>query len=160
MTKPSTKLTPAEQLVLNGIVAGASNETIARCRGTSARTVANQVASVFRKFGVGSRAELVARLHVGSKSAEPHEEALAHAHAPLTAGERETLSRAVLGHSNKQVAHDLGLAPSTVAGHLAKAAAKLGARSRVELITMCRVVHERSDDGASSSPTPRRPSAR
>lgn len=34
---------------------------IARRRGTSPRTVANQIASIFRKHGVGSRAELVAR---------------------------------------------------------------------------------------------------
>lgn len=144
--KLSKKLTPAEELVLSGIIAGASNETIARRRGTSARTVANQVASIFRKCGVGSRAELVALLRVVLQSAEPHEEALARALASLTAGQRETLSRAILGHSNKRVAHDLGLAPSTVAGHLAKAAEKLGARSRVQLITMCRVVSEPRGD--------------
>ena len=39
-----------------------SNTEIARTRGTSARTVANQVASLFRKLGIRSRAEAVAAL--------------------------------------------------------------------------------------------------
>lgn len=62
---------------------------------------------------------------------------LAKQHAPeaqLTAREREVATRAAKGHSNKWIAHALGLAPSTVAGHLKKAATKLGVRSRVELI--------------------------
>ena len=43
------------------VLAGLANAAIARRRGTSARTVANQVASIFRKLGVQSRAELAAR---------------------------------------------------------------------------------------------------
>ncbi|HEY1695349.1 MAG TPA: helix-turn-helix transcriptional regulator [Polyangiaceae bacterium] len=52
-------LTPAELEVARCAVSGMSNRTIARWRGSSVRTVANQLASVFRKLGVGSRAELV-----------------------------------------------------------------------------------------------------
>ncbi len=37
---------------------GASNQDIARTRGVSVRTVANQLAAVYRKLGVRSRAEL------------------------------------------------------------------------------------------------------
>lgn len=55
-------LTPAEQQVLELLLGGASNGEIAKARKTAVRTVANQVASLFRKFGVGSRAELAARL--------------------------------------------------------------------------------------------------
>jgi DNA-binding CsgD family transcriptional regulator len=51
-------LTPAERDVVEHILSGASNVDIARVRGTSSRTVANQVASIFRKLGVQSRAEL------------------------------------------------------------------------------------------------------
>ncbi|MGV3621624.1 MAG: response regulator transcription factor [Archangium sp.] len=54
-------LTGAEQAVLTLLLKGASNADIARHRKSSVRTVANQVASVFRKYGVRSRAELVAR---------------------------------------------------------------------------------------------------
>jgi DNA-binding CsgD family transcriptional regulator len=53
-------LTDAEREVVAAVVEGKSNAAIAAERGRSARTVANQVNSVFRKLGVGSRAELVA----------------------------------------------------------------------------------------------------
>ena len=53
-------LTRAESEVARALIEGKSNDAIARARGTSVRTVANQVASVYRKLGVQSRAELVA----------------------------------------------------------------------------------------------------
>ncbi|UQA62031.1 helix-turn-helix domain-containing protein [Polyangium aurulentum] len=55
-------LSPAEREVVELLLSGASNAEIARQRGTSARTVANQAASIFRKLGVGSRMELAHRL--------------------------------------------------------------------------------------------------
>ncbi len=55
-------LTPAEISVARLIVAGRSNADIARTRGTSVRTVANQVASLLRKLGLGSRAQAGLRL--------------------------------------------------------------------------------------------------
>jgi len=55
-------LTVAERAVVEAVAAGASNAEIARLRGTSARTVANQLASVFRKLGVHTRHELVLRV--------------------------------------------------------------------------------------------------
>ncbi|MBS1149735.1 MAG: hypothetical protein H6Q89_1433 [Myxococcaceae bacterium] len=56
------QVTQAEREVAEGILEGASNAQIASRRKTSVRTVANQVASILRKFAVGSRTELVARL--------------------------------------------------------------------------------------------------
>jgi DNA-binding NarL/FixJ family response regulator len=53
-----SELTPAELEVARCAVAGMSNRAIARWRQSSIRTVANHIASVFRKLGVGSRAEL------------------------------------------------------------------------------------------------------
>jgi len=53
-------LTRAEQEVLEGLLRGESNAQIAAARGRSARTVANQLQSLFRKLGVGSRHELMA----------------------------------------------------------------------------------------------------
>jgi DNA-binding NarL/FixJ family response regulator len=41
---------------------GITNAAIAQRRGTSRRTVANQMASIFRKLGIGSRLELAARI--------------------------------------------------------------------------------------------------
>lgn len=53
-------LTAAEREVRDALVRGETNNQIAAARGTSVRTVANQVASLMRKLGVGSRAELAA----------------------------------------------------------------------------------------------------
>ena len=52
-------LTRAELAVATALIEGASNREIAAARGSSVRTVANQVASIFRKLGVRSRGELV-----------------------------------------------------------------------------------------------------
>ncbi len=53
-------LTPAERQVVALLIEGKTNAQIARARRTSARTVANQLASIFKKLSVGSRAELIA----------------------------------------------------------------------------------------------------
>jgi len=52
-------LTSAESDVARHILAGRSNSEIAALRRCATRTVANQVASLFRKLGVRSRLELV-----------------------------------------------------------------------------------------------------
>lgn len=52
----------------------------------------------------------------------------------LSAQERRVLVELARGHSNKFIAYDLGLATSTVAALLARAARKLGCTSRVALI--------------------------
>ena len=54
------QLTGAELAVATALVEGGSNQQIAIARGSSVRTVANQVASIFRKLGVRSRGELAA----------------------------------------------------------------------------------------------------
>lgn len=55
---PPRDLTRAEREVVEHVVAGRSNAQIAARRGTSVRTVANQLAAIFRKLAVGSRREL------------------------------------------------------------------------------------------------------
>jgi len=56
------ELTPAEREVAELIAEGLSNAEIARRRSTASRTVANQIARIFEKLGVGSRSELVTLL--------------------------------------------------------------------------------------------------
>lgn len=51
-------LTATEHEVALLLLEGKSNAVIAKARRTSARTVANQVASILRKLGVDSRREL------------------------------------------------------------------------------------------------------
>ncbi|HTQ05059.1 MAG TPA: helix-turn-helix transcriptional regulator [Polyangiaceae bacterium] len=55
-------LTDAEREVAALVAAGRSNAEVARLRATSARTVANQLASIYAKLGVTSRGELAAFL--------------------------------------------------------------------------------------------------
>ena len=52
----------------------------------------------------------------------------------LTKREQEALDYALAGHNNKMIACALGLAPSTVGVLLFRAAAKLGVKTRRELL--------------------------
>jgi DNA-binding NarL/FixJ family response regulator len=52
----------------------------------------------------------------------------------LSKRERQVVSALALGHTNKEIAYELGLANSTVAEHLRRAALKYGVSTRVELI--------------------------
>lgn len=61
LTLPKS-LSRAERDVAVAIAVGSSNATIAKARGTSVRTVENQIYGIFRKLGVGSRCELAAYL--------------------------------------------------------------------------------------------------
>ena len=54
-------LTAAEAEILALLLTGRSNAEIAAARGTSSKTVANQLYGLYRKLGVCSRAELAAR---------------------------------------------------------------------------------------------------
>jgi DNA-binding NarL/FixJ family response regulator len=58
------KLTAAEREVIAAVLDGKSNAQIASDRGRAERTVANQIASAFRKLSVRSRSELAAALAV------------------------------------------------------------------------------------------------
>src|SRR5262249_38062404 len=51
----------------------------------------------------------------------------------LTLRERQVLAYAAVGHSQKFIAFELGLAPSTVAQHLTSGMRKLGVKSRLDL---------------------------
>jgi len=53
-------LSAAELEVFELVRRGLSNKEIATARGRSVATVKNQLASVFQKFGVSSRARLIA----------------------------------------------------------------------------------------------------
>jgi len=55
--------------------------------------------------------------------------------ADLTKREEQVLACALAGQSNKVIAYTLGVAPSTVGVLLFRAATKLGARSRAELLS-------------------------
>ena len=56
------QLTPSERAVVRRALEGASNSDIARERGRAERTIANQLATAYARFGVRGRAELAALL--------------------------------------------------------------------------------------------------
>ncbi len=68
--RPARALSAAEQEVVGLVLSGYSNEAVARERGTSPRTVANQLASAYVKLGVGSRRELRASVASASPPGE------------------------------------------------------------------------------------------
>ncbi len=55
-------LTAAERTIVDMLLEGRSNRAIALRRGTSVRTVANQLQAIYDKLGVRSRREVVARV--------------------------------------------------------------------------------------------------
>jgi DNA-binding CsgD family transcriptional regulator len=82
------------------------------------------------------------RRYLLARRNEPHTDPL----ETLSARERQVLAFAAMGHTNKLIAYELGLSTSGVAMHLTRAARRLGARSRVELITAYRA--RRDAEGA------------
>jgi DNA-binding CsgD family transcriptional regulator len=56
----TSRLSDAERAIVTSIISGKRIGAIACERGTSPRTVCNQLASVYRKLGVSSRREVLA----------------------------------------------------------------------------------------------------
>jgi DNA-binding NarL/FixJ family response regulator len=79
-----------------------------------------------------------ARIHqfIRTKVLSRHRSAATSAIVALTEREREVIHRARLGHDDKKIALDLGIAASTVRVLFARASAKLGATSREELLEL------------------------
>ena len=72
---------PAELAVVRSLVEGLCYQDIARRRGTSTRTIANQITAVFRRLRVSGRNELLQRLFFVEGAG----------HSPLPPARRETL---------------------------------------------------------------------
>ncbi|HJK99710.1 MAG TPA: LuxR C-terminal-related transcriptional regulator [Polyangiaceae bacterium LLY-WYZ-14_1] len=59
--EPPSGLSPAEAAIFDGILGGADTATLAEARGVSRKTIGNQLSGLYRKLGVASSAELLAR---------------------------------------------------------------------------------------------------
>jgi len=133
-------LTCAEREVRALVLAGRSNAEIARARGTSLRTVANQIASMFRKLGVGSRIHLVASVCRDGRDSDARRTDREEPQAPLipwrtlTPEERAVLSCAAGGAAHKAIAYELGISAGLVSRRLASVTRKTGVRSRLHLV--------------------------
>jgi DNA-binding NarL/FixJ family response regulator len=66
------KVSAAEYAVARLLVEGHRHSEIAALRGTSVRTVANQIGSVFRKLDVSGRSELLTRLFLTTSHGKSH----------------------------------------------------------------------------------------
>ncbi|GMU10245.1 response regulator transcription factor [Corallococcus caeni] len=126
----SRPLTSAEQEIVDFLLQGWTNKQIAACRGTSVGTVANQIAAIYQKRGVYSRADLLVRFSVSAPEPGLARPSL----SCLSSREQEVVLQAIQGHSNKLIAIELNLTESTVATHLRRALVKLRLSSRRELI--------------------------
>lgn len=60
--RPLARLSDAERDVAMCLLGGMRRAVIARERGTSPRTVAHQIASIYPKLGISSHRELMAQL--------------------------------------------------------------------------------------------------
>ncbi len=106
-----------------------------RARGNLRRRAPEEAVAVWRGLvsGTWSLVDSIdhdGRRYVVARRNEPH----AWPWATLTEREAQTVAFAALGHSNKLIAYELGVSISTVAMRLSRAAAKVGAPSRVALI--------------------------
>ncbi len=84
--------------------------------------------SLLEHFAQGGRRYLIARRN-DPDAAGPE---------ALTRRERQVVGYVALGHSNKLVAYELGISPSTVGVLLLRAARKFGVRTRAEVIATWR----------------------
>ena len=64
------KLSPSEIDVVEKVLDGLSNAAIAEARKRHPRTVANQLASAYRKLGIGSRNELIGLVGPGAECSD------------------------------------------------------------------------------------------
>jgi len=87
-------------------------------------------ALVSARWSLLDRIELDGRRYIVARENPPRAPGL----AALSARERQVLAYAKLGHHNKLIAYELGIADSTVRVLLARACAKLGLRSRRDLL--------------------------
>jgi len=104
-------------------------------RGSVGRRDPEKATAAWRPL-VAGRWSLVDRYEVGGRRYITARENTPKASGPeaLSPRERQVVSLAGLGHSNKSIAYELGLAHSTVRVLLARAGTKLGTRTRSELM--------------------------
>jgi len=127
---------PREAELLALIVSGASEGDMCAHWGISKHTLRKHVQSLYRRFGVQGRAELLNIRAIRETFAVPFESQAVPGLPHLTARQREIVRRAADGASEKEIAAEFGLSPHTVHDALKLVHRKLGVRSRAELVAL------------------------
>ncbi|WP_326557302.1 response regulator transcription factor [Micromonospora sp. NBC_01796] len=136
---PRAVLTPRQEQIALLVAAGSTNVEVATHLVISTHTVKHHLRGVFHKLGVASRRELRTTL--------PHPDTTNRfaQSCCLTSQERDIARRVSNGASNREVAAQLFISPSTVDYHLRKIFRKLGITSRRELARRDAPAAPRSD---------------
>ncbi len=117
---PKFRGNPRDDRVLPLLLRGLSPRRIGARLGMTERLATLNVDAIYRRYGVGGRAGLCAKLGV------PFVRAMTVRQEQVAAGLREGLGRG-------QISSRLGLAPDTVGWHMGRLCRRLGARGEAEL---------------------------
>jgi DNA-binding CsgD family transcriptional regulator len=122
---------PREKQAALGRAARSMEDARRRSTGTDPRTaIADWKSVIAKRWSLVERFESDGKRFLLAMDNRPKPPSL----ELLSGRERDVVLRAARGHENKVIAHELGLAQSTVRVLIARAAAKVGARSRRDLL--------------------------
>jgi len=153
----TSQLSPRLRQTLDGLLDGASEKEVAARLGVSSATVHQYVTSLYRRFGVRSRAALLASAlgvcAANVSDASLNEPPLAVASVALSRRLRQTLDSLLVGANEKEVAARLGVSPATVHQYVTSLYRRFGVRSRPQLLAHVLRLRVNANENASHAPS-------